>query len=301
MVNNQQTRSITQQTTVAATDYYKRLTEELNKCFDDIELFVRYLEALMEYTKELERDHRRKEKKSTGSFSPHTLLTRQYLSSFQQVSNRWWKNYRMINTSSTSCKSSNTHSISWVNWSTSFTIPMPRNWSITFSHPYNSFYSLCARNTATSCIWPRRSGNQRWPEKREIFSSTVWPRKNMKSYAIWVKHGSEQRKSIEPFPCECISIIDFSCPAMTQYRNSPIIGQYFSKVAPSGFKKQSTNNQSPCHCKSYAVMTEWWLRIHSRNTMNDNHPSGPRRRQQQRPMYVQQIRSIDQTTVFRSL
>ena len=81
MVNNQQTRSITQQTTIAATDYYKRLTEELNKCFDDIELFVRYLEALMEYTKELERDHRRKEKKSTGSLSPHALRTRQYLSS----------------------------------------------------------------------------------------------------------------------------------------------------------------------------------------------------------------------------
>lgn len=58
---------VTRQTTIAATDYYKRLTEELNKCFDDIELFVRYLEALMEYTKELERDHRRKDKKATGS------------------------------------------------------------------------------------------------------------------------------------------------------------------------------------------------------------------------------------------
>ena len=66
IVNNQQTRSITQQSTAAATDFYKRLTEELNKCFDDIELFVRYLEALMEYTKELERDYRRKEKKSAG-------------------------------------------------------------------------------------------------------------------------------------------------------------------------------------------------------------------------------------------
>jgi len=65
MVGSQQTRTTTQQSTVAATDYYKRLTEELNKCFDDIELFVRYLEALMEYTKELERDHRRKDKKST--------------------------------------------------------------------------------------------------------------------------------------------------------------------------------------------------------------------------------------------
>ncbi len=68
MVASQQTRTITQQTTVAATDYYKRLTEELNKCFDDIELFVRYLEALMEYTKELERDQRRKDKKSTSLF-----------------------------------------------------------------------------------------------------------------------------------------------------------------------------------------------------------------------------------------
>jgi hypothetical protein len=65
MVNSQQTRTIaTQQSTIAAADYYKRLTEELNKCFDDIELFVRYLEALIEYTKELERDHRRKDKKS---------------------------------------------------------------------------------------------------------------------------------------------------------------------------------------------------------------------------------------------
>jgi hypothetical protein len=68
MVGSQQTRSITQQSTVAATDYYKRLTEELNKCFDDIELFVRYLEALTEYTKELERDHRRKDKRSTSLF-----------------------------------------------------------------------------------------------------------------------------------------------------------------------------------------------------------------------------------------
>lgn len=64
--DTQQTRIVTQQSTVAATDYYKRLTEELNKCFDDIELFVRYLEALMEYTKELDRDHRRKERKSTS-------------------------------------------------------------------------------------------------------------------------------------------------------------------------------------------------------------------------------------------
>jgi hypothetical protein len=68
MVGSQQSRPITQQSTVAATDYYKRLTEELNKCFDDIELFVRYLEALTEYTKELERDHRRKDKKLTSMF-----------------------------------------------------------------------------------------------------------------------------------------------------------------------------------------------------------------------------------------
>jgi hypothetical protein len=68
MVGSQQTRTVTQQSTVAATDYYKRLTEELNKCFDDIELFVRYLEALMEYTKELERDQRRKDRKSASLF-----------------------------------------------------------------------------------------------------------------------------------------------------------------------------------------------------------------------------------------
>jgi epidermal growth factor receptor kinase substrate 8 len=74
MVGNQQTRSITQQSTIAATDYYKRLTEDLNKCFDDIELFVRYLEALMEYTKELERDQRRKDKKSTSLFYKNISL-----------------------------------------------------------------------------------------------------------------------------------------------------------------------------------------------------------------------------------
>jgi len=68
MVNSQQSRTVIQQSTVAATDHYKRLTEELNKCFDDIELFVRYLEALMEYTKELERDHRRKDRKSASMF-----------------------------------------------------------------------------------------------------------------------------------------------------------------------------------------------------------------------------------------
>lgn len=68
LMNNQQSKVITQQTVTDATDYYKRLTEELNKCFDDIELFVRYLEALTEYAKELERDHRRKDKRSPSSF-----------------------------------------------------------------------------------------------------------------------------------------------------------------------------------------------------------------------------------------
>ncbi|CAF0730375.1 unnamed protein product [Adineta ricciae] len=60
-------RTMSQQnSSIISADYYKRLTSELNKCFDDIELFVRYLEALMEYTRELDRDHRRKEKKSTA-------------------------------------------------------------------------------------------------------------------------------------------------------------------------------------------------------------------------------------------
>ncbi len=63
-------RTLTQQqSTMITVDHYKQLTEELNKCFDDIELFVRYLESLIEYTKELERDHRRKDKKSTGLFN----------------------------------------------------------------------------------------------------------------------------------------------------------------------------------------------------------------------------------------
>ncbi len=62
-------RTINQQnSSITSPDHYKHLTEELNKCFDDIELFVRYLESLIEYTKELERDHRRKDKKSTGLF-----------------------------------------------------------------------------------------------------------------------------------------------------------------------------------------------------------------------------------------
>jgi len=60
-------RTINQQhSTMFSTEHYKNLTDELNKCFDDIELFVRYLESLMEYTKELERDYRRKDKKSTS-------------------------------------------------------------------------------------------------------------------------------------------------------------------------------------------------------------------------------------------
>ncbi len=60
-------RAVNQQhSTVVSVDHYRNLTEELNKCFDDIELFVRYLESLMEYTKELERDYRRKDKKSTS-------------------------------------------------------------------------------------------------------------------------------------------------------------------------------------------------------------------------------------------
>ncbi|CAF4292185.1 unnamed protein product [Rotaria sp. Silwood2] len=60
-------RTIAQQhSTMVSSDYYKHLTEELNKCFDDIELFVRCIEATMEYTKELERDYRRKDKKSSG-------------------------------------------------------------------------------------------------------------------------------------------------------------------------------------------------------------------------------------------
>lgn len=75
-VTSQQTHVVTQQTATAATDHYKRLTEELNKCFDDIELFVRYLEALTEYTKELERDHhRRKEKKSTSKIDLPILFS----------------------------------------------------------------------------------------------------------------------------------------------------------------------------------------------------------------------------------
>jgi hypothetical protein len=68
-------RTVTQQnSTMLSSEHYKHLTEELNKCFDDIELFVRYLESLIEYTKELERDHRRKDRKSTGLFNLHCSL-----------------------------------------------------------------------------------------------------------------------------------------------------------------------------------------------------------------------------------
>jgi len=66
--NTSRTVNHQQHSTVVSADHYKHLTEELNKCFDDIELFVRYLESLIEYTKELERDYRRKDKKSTSLF-----------------------------------------------------------------------------------------------------------------------------------------------------------------------------------------------------------------------------------------
>lgn len=46
----------------AAEDHYKRLTIELNKCFDDIELFVRRLEVVTGYTRELERSRRKGKK-----------------------------------------------------------------------------------------------------------------------------------------------------------------------------------------------------------------------------------------------
>jgi len=46
----------------AAEDHYKRLTIDLNKCFDDIELFVRHLEVVTGYTRELERSRRKGKK-----------------------------------------------------------------------------------------------------------------------------------------------------------------------------------------------------------------------------------------------
>lgn len=72
---------------MATADHYRRLTEELNKCFDDIELFVRYLESLVEYTKELDRDVRRKDRKSSGSF----LEREKAWHSFELFSSRWFE------------------------------------------------------------------------------------------------------------------------------------------------------------------------------------------------------------------
>ena len=70
-----------QHPTMLSADHYRHLTEDLNKCFDDIELFVRYLESLVEYTKELDRDIRRKDRKSSSSFSIERK-ERKYLYSF---------------------------------------------------------------------------------------------------------------------------------------------------------------------------------------------------------------------------
>ena len=57
------TRSMVQpHSTTNSRDYYKHLTLELNKCFDDIESFVRSIEVTLGYTKELERDQQRKDK-----------------------------------------------------------------------------------------------------------------------------------------------------------------------------------------------------------------------------------------------
>lgn len=71
---------------MATADHYRRLTEELNKCFDDIELFVRYLESLVEYTKELDRDVRRKDRKSSGSFSEGEKAWHSF-----EFSSRWFE------------------------------------------------------------------------------------------------------------------------------------------------------------------------------------------------------------------
>ena len=57
-------------------EYYKQQTEELNKCFDDIEQFVRYIEGVTNYTKSLDRNSaRRKDKKSNGSFFENQFLS----------------------------------------------------------------------------------------------------------------------------------------------------------------------------------------------------------------------------------
>ena len=53
-------------TASAHAGHFRHLVNELNKCFDDIELLVHFIEATMEYTKELERDHRRKDKKANS-------------------------------------------------------------------------------------------------------------------------------------------------------------------------------------------------------------------------------------------
>jgi hypothetical protein len=76
---------------MVSADHYRHLTDELNKCFDDIELFVRYLESLMEYTKELERDHRRKDKKSTGLFMKFPSSFCYYFLNFSWFKTNGWK------------------------------------------------------------------------------------------------------------------------------------------------------------------------------------------------------------------
>jgi hypothetical protein len=55
-------------TTMPTNDYYKHLTRDLNRCFDDIESFVRHLEMITGYSKNIERDHRRRDKKSSSTF-----------------------------------------------------------------------------------------------------------------------------------------------------------------------------------------------------------------------------------------
>jgi epidermal growth factor receptor kinase substrate 8 len=58
-----------QTTKTSRVDYYERLTEELNKCFDDIELFVRHLKTVTNSMKKLERDQRGRNSKSICSLS----------------------------------------------------------------------------------------------------------------------------------------------------------------------------------------------------------------------------------------